>query len=156
MLGVGELVALDAAGGLVFVFGATEEDSSCGGETDLGAVVMGKLSSVVVVVLIEFDLSEDSLTTISYWSNGVDGVVLGDGDWRVTDALDAGFFGAVVVEKFHAAVFHSDSVGEDDAVSATGDYDVILLAPGNALDFASVASKSHSRGVLPSIELKEM
>jgi hypothetical protein len=52
MLDIGELVTLDAARGLVLVFGAAEEDSAGGRETDLRAVVVGKLSAVVVVVLI--------------------------------------------------------------------------------------------------------
>ena len=115
---------------------------------------MGKLSAVVIVILIKFDLSKDSFTPITNRPNCVDGVVLGDGDWGVADTFDAGFFGGVVVEEFHAAVFHSDSIGKDDAVSAAGDDDVVLFAPGDALDFACVAGKGHPRRILSSIELK--
>ena len=41
---------------------------------------MGKLSAVVIVILIKFDLSKDSFTPITNRPNCVDGVVLGDGD----------------------------------------------------------------------------
>jgi hypothetical protein len=58
VLGVWELVALNAPGRFLFVFCPAEEDSACGGETYLRTVVLHELALVVILVLVELYLAE--------------------------------------------------------------------------------------------------
>jgi hypothetical protein len=62
----------------------------------------------------------------------------------------------VVVEEFHATIFHTDSVGEDDAVSSTCDNNVVLFTPSDTLDFPGVTGESHAGWVLTCVEFEEM
>lgn len=154
VLGVWELVALNAAWWPFLVVSSAEQYPSSWGETNLWAIVLGQFSFVVASV--KFYFPENSLPRVSYRPDRINGIIMSDCDWRVNDAFDSRLLRAVHVKELMATVLHPNSVGKNDSINSTSHNNIILLAPRDSPYFSCMACESHSLRVLACIKLKKV